>query len=326
MGRQGLGSDANPLAWILTSAKVNPPTRRAAFRRIDALAAAAGEASTRDVHDNIRMLFSDYTLRRLVWLKSELNLKQRTDRFLMGVLLGRLHANADRQGIPRGLTVAMPNTFAMAPAYVSRYIADKHLQAPVLDPVAFLRQLVEKLAWPPPGFAPGRAWIQDARDRPRWPSGTPKSRLIFTSPPYLSVMNYGKFNWVRLWMLGEDPKSVDADLFSSSSLHLYRAFLCDVVTSLRTALRDDGYLCLVIGDVRQGECSINLASEVAEDLESSNLRLIGTVVDELPADQKVSRIWGTTRGRATNVDRILVLGGPRAPQPKAVPNLKWKEL
>src|SRR2546429_5326618 len=31
MGRVGLGSDANPLAWVLTAAKVDPPSRAQAL-------------------------------------------------------------------------------------------------------------------------------------------------------------------------------------------------------------------------------------------------------------------------------------------------------
>src|SRR5262249_40268726 len=36
-GRVGLGSDANPLAWVLTSAKADPPTRLELEHRIEEL-------------------------------------------------------------------------------------------------------------------------------------------------------------------------------------------------------------------------------------------------------------------------------------------------
>ena len=325
MGRRGLGSDANPLAWVLTSAKVDPPSRGAATARLEDLAASARDEATTAVPDHIKMLFSESTLARLIWLRDQLDLADRTDRFLMAVLLGKLHANADRQGNPRGLTVAMPNTFAMAPGYVSRFIAEHDLQPPGLDPVAFLRRHVERVDWPTAGFVRGSAWLQNARQTPRFPRNTPPAKLIFTSPPYLSVMNYGKFNWVRLWLLGYEPKQVDAALFSSSSLVRYVDFLSSAVACLRPVLRDDGYLCLVIGDVRQENRSLNLASEVAAALEGQGLRLVGTVVDHLPVDHKVSRIWGPSRGRATNTDRILLLAGPKASRPGAVPSVKWKE-
>src|SRR5207244_4543779 len=38
MGRVGMGSDANPLAWLLTAAKVDPPSRTALAARLRELA------------------------------------------------------------------------------------------------------------------------------------------------------------------------------------------------------------------------------------------------------------------------------------------------
>ena len=126
-------------------------------------------------------------------------------------------------------------------------------------------------------------------------------------------------------MLGCEPKQVDAELFASASLGRYVDFLSRVVASVRPVLRDDGYLCLVIGDVRQEIRSLNLASEVANAVDDQDLTLLGTVVDRLPIDHKVSRIWGPSRGRATNTDRILLFAGPRASRPGAVPSGMWKE-
>ena len=37
-------------------------------------------------------------------------------------------------------------------------------------------------------------------------------QLIVTSPPYLKNINYGKYNWIRLWLLNEDVKKVDTDV------------------------------------------------------------------------------------------------------------------
>jgi site-specific DNA-methyltransferase (adenine-specific) len=137
-------------------------------------------------------------------------------------------------------------------------------------------------------------------------------------------MKYGKLNWIRLWLLGHEPTSVDTGLFTSGSLSRYREFMTAALKRMRARLRADGYVCLVIGDVRRETKTINLAKEVADSCaEQAGLRVLDVLDDHLPVKHKVSRIWGDTRGRATKTDRILVLGGPKAPRLPAYPKIDW---
>jgi site-specific DNA-methyltransferase (adenine-specific) len=137
-------------------------------------------------------------------------------------------------------------------------------------------------------------------------------------------MLYGKLNWIRHWLIGESPKSVDNNLFSSGSLARYLAFLRLAIRNMRAGLRDDGFVCLVIGDVRNGSKEVRLAERVAQHcLGDTDLRVKGIVVDRLPVEHKVSRIWGETKGRATRTDRILVLAAPKARLPGSLPIVSW---
>src|SRR5207302_3171330 len=71
--RVGLGSDANPLAWLLTSAKCDPPTRAGITKRLRSLAASGPSAIKVDAPTDIEMLFAPSVLRQLVWLKTQLD-------------------------------------------------------------------------------------------------------------------------------------------------------------------------------------------------------------------------------------------------------------
>jgi site-specific DNA-methyltransferase (adenine-specific) len=324
LGRVGLGSDASPLACVLSGAKTQPPRATVAAIRLGDLRKQYRAPSTAGVPDHVRILFNDKTLKQLVWLRKALNLGSRTDRYLMAVLLGILHLNARKDGTPRGLSVAMPNTFAMAPGYVSRYVKTHSLKPPEVNVFDALEARVRALGSVGPQFRPGRMWRQDVRRPIRWPANTEPAKLVFTSPPYLQVMKYGKMNWLRLWMLGEVPAEVDAGLFASASVQRYLGFMSEALRSIRSCVRDDGYVCLVIGDVRKEEEQINLAQQVAEScVAGTGLRVLGLVDDHLPVEHKVSRIWGATKGRATKVDRILILGGPRVRRLPREPRIDW---
>jgi site-specific DNA-methyltransferase (adenine-specific) len=140
----------------------------------------------------------------------------------------------------------------------------------------------------------------------------------------LQVIKYGKFNWVRHWLLQTDPREVDNGLFASASLTRYLSFITDTIRNVRAVMRDDGYFCLVVGDVRRDADELNLAREIARNcFQGTDLRVLATVRDALPVQHKVSRIWGATRGRATRIDRIIVAYGPQAKPLTAPERIEW---
>lgn len=309
MGRMGLGSDANPLAHVLSSAKADPPRPEEAQARLDELRYACEPMDPSGAPPNIRMLYHDDVLGQLMWLRDTLDAADRTDRFLLALLLGVMHANYKPGKVARGLSISMPNTFSMAPGYVRKYIDEHDLQPPDIDVFDLLARKMSRLDLPEAPTLRGRAWLQDVREEPPSFLQERPARLVFTSPPYLSVIKYGKYNWIRLWLLKEEPKAVDAKLIATGSPTKYLTFMREALEALEPAVRDDGYLCLMIGDVaRKDSDTVNLAARVWEDVaEPLGWHRVAEVVDRLPTKHKVSRIWKNSRGNATKTDRILVL-------------------
>jgi DNA methylase len=130
LGRLGVGSDANPLAYILTGAKVDPPDPAEAVAQLADLRRNCKPGDPACAPDDIRMLYHPRVLGQLLWLRQTLDKETRADRFLMALLLGVMHANY-RPGAPaRGLSISMPNTFSMSPGYVHRYIREYQLLPP----------------------------------------------------------------------------------------------------------------------------------------------------------------------------------------------------
>jgi site-specific DNA-methyltransferase (adenine-specific) len=278
------------------------------------------------------MLYASETLSQLVFLRSELKRERPLDAFLIATLLGLLHGNHSTQGATRALSISMPNTFAMAPGYVRQYIEKHDLKAPEVDAFVMLRRRIEQLDLPPVAVNGGEAWEQDATDEsPTWLQEK-KVKLVFTSPPYLQVIKYGKYNWVRLWFLGHEPKDVDERLTDTGSLERYRRFMRSTLLNLETVVRPDGFVCLVIGDVRHRAAKrrdtkpIDLAGDVWETVaRPAGWQLHGIVVDQMPPSRKVSRIWKDNPGRATKTDRILILSrGGDARELPALDRITWK--
>ncbi|HEX7471786.1 MAG TPA: hypothetical protein VF323_01790, partial [Candidatus Limnocylindrales bacterium] len=199
------------------------------------------------------------------------------------------------------------------------------------DVFACLEAKLDRLYRLPPPTTSGIALVGDARDagmraraalRAR---GLPdRARLVVTSPPYLRVVKYGYYNWLRTWFLGEDAKAIDAALDDAHHSEPYLAFMRDVLAGLRPALADDAIVVLVIGDVeldrgRAIRDGFGLAEHVWETAAApEGYALAGIVVDPIASHRKMTKLWGSEAGRATKTDRILVLGASEAGRRRAL--------
>lgn len=335
-GRTGVGNDLNPLAWLLTAAKVEPATRAETATRLTALRLAwSGTATTwldrttsEDVPAEVRVAFHPSTLAQLLYLRAELRLEDRVDRFLAAAVTGILHGKSASY-----LSPLMPNTFSMAPRYVREFAARTAFAAPDRDAFAGLERKLVRLHRDPLPAARGIALLGDARDagdRVRMALAAralpERVRLVVASPPYLRVVKYGYYNWLRTWFLGYDARAIDATLDDAHHREPYLVFLRDVLANLRPILADDAVVVLVVGDVESdrgkpvsGSLAVCLSERVWESAaEPEGYRLAGVARDEIAANRKMTKLWGAEAGRATKTDRILVLGATEAGRRRAV--------
>lgn len=411
-GRVGLGNDLNPLAYVLTRAKVDLPSEQGVLARIAELEGgytALGSAqnlrehygelsreltntnSTRDEpaqvsllpdaessggwytlwkllkdlreiyaqeseirmphlsdhdynddplrgeisysrkhHDPIWIFYHPETLRQLAYLKTELRATQE-DVFIAATILGIMHGRGQHY-----LSVPMPNTFSMTPRYVLKYVHENQLIIPRRNVFDALRRKMS-LITPWPNTTGGLALHGDVRDLPDNLAQVREVRggvnLIVTSPPYLKVIKYGQYNWIRLWFLDgsrlarefklEGPLStgdtdsldrrVDATLDDGHALEAYMQFMKDTMEVTRGILAPDGVAVFVIGDVDKGGDSLRLAEEVWEDAaKPAGLILESIIAEDIAQNRKVTKIWGDRRGRATVIDRLLIVSRGKA--------------
>ena len=363
-GRIGIGNDLNPFAHLLTSAKVEPATRADTATRVAALrlgwatssaewldlanrvlasrgkvgadlpdvvlvpAAGSGPGATpsEPVPAEVTVAFHARTLAQLLFVRSSLRLSDRTDRFLAAALTGILHGKSASY-----LSELMPNTFSMAPRYVRDFAARTAFASPDRDVFDGLERKLIRLYRDSLPSVEGIALLGDARDtsvRARaalQARGLPdRARLVVTSPPYLRVVKYGYYNWLRTWFLGFDARAIDATLDDAHHREPYLAFLRDVLADLRNILADDAIVVLVIGDVetdrgRPIRGAVGLAERVWESAaEPEGYRLAGIALDDVAAQRKMTKLWGAEAGQATKTDRILVLGVTEAGRRRAL--------
>ena len=280
----------------------------------------------RTVPAEVALAFHPRTLAQLLFLRSGLDADDRTDRFVLATLTGILHGKSGSY-----LSAVMPNTFSMAPRYVRDFVSRTDFHSPERDAFALLDDKLRRLYRQPVPAARGIALLGDARDagvrfreslRAR---GLPeRARLVVTSPPYLRVVKYGYYNWLRLWLLGYDASAIDDLLDDAHHRDAYLVFMREVLRGLRSALTDDAVVALVIGDVeldrgRPANGGIGLAESVWEFAAApEGYRLAGIALDDVAAGRKMTKLWGDEAGQATKLDRILVLATSEAGRRRAI--------
>lgn len=355
-GRVGLGNDLNPFAHLLTAAKVEPATRAEAATRLAALRLAwaaqasswealagdvvspsgalvpvagsgsAPEAGVETVPAEVALCFHPRTLAQLLLVRTALRLDRPADRFLAAAMTGILHGKSASY-----LSAIMPNTFSMAPRYVREFAARTGFRSPERDVFDGLERKLARLFRHDAPRSAGLALLGDARDvAPRARAalaarGLPdRARLVVTSPPYLRVVKYGYYNWLRTWLLGFDARAIDATLDDAHHREPYLAFMREVLAGLRPVLTDDAVLVIVVGDVeydrgRRISGGVGLAERVWEAAaEPEGYRLAGVALDDVAAHRKMTKLWGAEAGQATKTDRILVIGATEAGRRRAI--------
>jgi len=342
-GRIGAGNDLNPFAWCLTAAKVEPATGPEARTRLTALRLAYRTSAPewRELADRMQadpaaggrepvpaevaLAFHAETFAQVLFLRASLRLEDRVDRFLAAATTGILHGKS-----PSYLSTLMPNTFSMAPRYVRDYAARTAFSSPPRDAFDLLEAKVRRLLRDGLPASSGIALLGDARDAGRRTrdalraAGLPdRARLVVTSPPYLRVVKYGYYNWLRTWFLRLDGAEIDRSLDDAHHRAPYLAFMREVLHGLRPVLADDAVVVLVIGDVAtdRGRAidGIGLAERVWEEAAApEGYRVAGVAIDEVHANRKMTQLWGDEAGRATQRDRILVLGASESGRRRAL--------
>lgn len=342
-GRTCIGNDLSPLAYVLSRAKANPPSWSTICGAVDDLETQyrADPPTKVESPADIRMLFHANTLKQLVFLRSHLLGRHLTawspeQLMLAGSIAGILHGSHRRDGTSQYLSISMPNTFSMSPAYVKKYIRENGLTKPDQDVFERLRDKLARLYLDGIDGPAGTTSMVDAVDLLGGDRVRPGSvDLLLTSPPYLKVVNYGTANWIRLWWLGLDGvgrergvgrRTLNAALDHQHTYSSYRDFFTRLLAGTRRALKRDGVAVFVIGDVANpGKEPLPLAWKLWQEIGSdSDLRLLEFIEDDLAAQNKVSRIWGETKGQATDRDCVLVLARKDG-QPRESGAVEWDE-
>jgi hypothetical protein len=332
LGRKALGIDMNPLAVAISQAKIQRVALGDVLYRVQDLAAQyPGARDLSSVPEDISIIFHPRTLSQLEYLRRAFDHESAEDAFLIGALLGIMHGKFRKGGGSAYLSIDMPNTFSMSPEYVRNFVRRNGLRQISTD---VFGKLAERSRWlmregPLPSVSSVvlQGDATDLRALLRT-AGAERVDAIVTSPPYLGILRYGAFNWIRLWFLGFKPAPVDRMLDSTDSLERYLSFITSFLMSASEVIKPGSVVAMVIGDVVEEGLHLPLAERIWEEIEGLVPFALKTIeTDNFDASTKTTRIWGDEKkGRATPRDRIIVLERRSSHKAAKTPRTKKNQL
>ncbi len=255
--RKAIASDVNDVAYCLTKAKTNAPTRETALKKVRKL---RSEFSSRRFGREAEKLpeffhhaFHPQTLKQILFLRCALEWRtQKTDTMIAALALGALHGEADKSSAY--FSNQMPRTISTKPGYSVKFWAARSMVAPERNVFDLLEAAVQyryRSSRPT-----GEAIILnlDMRMLPRMKSLFPGPiRCVITSPPYFDVTNFEEDQWLRLWFLGGPPHPTTKRL-SRDDRHVIEAsywrFIADMWRSLGNILARSAHVVLRLGSSR----------------------------------------------------------------------------
>ena len=201
LGRDALGIDVNPIAWLYAAAKLQPAaTPEQVTARLSKIAKARRPNDRRSRSRFETMAWAPPVRALLRAARRELDWRDSVvDRTLMAFIT--LHMQ-DKLGC--GLSNVMSPTIAFSPTYAVKWWTEKgFLQPPDVEPVAMLEDKIHRrYQHGVPAQASGIVLLGDSRQRlPQ--QNLADAGLLVTSPPYCGVTDYWNDHWIRLWMLGD---------------------------------------------------------------------------------------------------------------------------
>ena len=246
LGRPSVAVDILPVAWLFTTAKLNPlQSVDGVLARLEGLRRAVRPQDTKHHTLFESMAWAPPVMGLLRTARRELNWKESRVDWTLTAFIALHMQDSD----PNGLSNRLSPTVAHSPSYAVRWWKSRGLlHPPETDPVAYLADRIRRrYTFGVPSLADSETWLGDARTKLGEADGH-NVKLILTSPPYHDMTDYWNDQWIRLWLLGADMRKNWNRTQKHSNLAAYQRLINGVFSGAKHHLRNDGAVIIRCGD------------------------------------------------------------------------------
>lgn len=284
LGRQALGADISPYAYVLGQAKLFPPSsyEEAVLQAEELLRISESlpHIDLRKVPSWVRSFYHPKTLQEA--LKFRAACIEQNSPFFLACLLGILHHQR-------------PGFLSYPSSHLVPYLRDKKFPResyPELYAYRALRpRLLRKVARTYKRFSPigdlRRSVVYSSLERLPLPQDT---GCVITSPPYMNALDYGRDNRLRLWFVDRNLSEA-VDPKGSRMKSRFEDLMTDLAIAVSENLRKSGYCVVVVGEQSNRTYRGSPSQTVLDVFSKSarNLQLVDAAVDNIPDIRRARR-------------------------------------
>lgn len=317
--RKFIGSDLNPYALVLSRSKIDSYNKENLILWISKI---EKEFSTKSVYFynktnqkkylELLSYYSRKTLSQLIFLREKIGVNWRENcsekNAILAFTLGLMHGPLRKNGESIYFSLDMPNTISMSPNYVKNYSIKNNLIKPNVN---VFQKIIDRIILKYDEKIISKKFSGTVMENNAIYNNSKikdnSVQLVITSPPYLSIVNYTVSNWLKLWMLGYERKTLKVEIKLTDNLKLeeYKEFIKNYLNSIYNKIKDNGIVCLVVGDVFDNP----LIEEVWKSIENHvKFKFLEIYIDNKYSQNfKSTNLLNSRKGKDTIIEKVLVL-------------------
>ncbi|OUD12673.1 DNA methyltransferase [Thioflexithrix psekupsensis] len=308
LGRNSVGIEISPIGWLYGNTKLNPAPKENVKNRLLDIYNQRNEFAEQaeQMNEFFQLCYCNEVLRFLLSARENLNWRNdQTDATLMAIILVHLHGK-----IGEGLSNQMRQTKAMGYGYsINWWKNNGFTTPPQYNPLEFL---IKKIEWRYAKNIPkietdcqailGDSTLELQKIGKTSKENNAKYSLLFTSPPYCSVVDYHVDQWLRLWLLkeGMDKPQTSQEKYKGrfTSKNEYRELLDKVFGACAKIMHEKSTI-YVRTDIR--EFTQNLTIEILKS-HFSNHKM--KIIESEVLTRNQTEIFGN-KSRKKEIDLLL---------------------
>lgn len=281
--RNFIGNDLNPYSFVLTKIKISKINKENLLEMLNVIEQeyrSWNKIIDWNQFEEMLIYYSKTNLHQILFLRDRLGLNWKTnneyENAILAFALGLMHGPQRKNGDSIYFSLSMSNFISMSPNYVKQYSEKNNLKKHENNIFEKIKNRINQKfsSILEEDYGDNFYYHNSLEDLSFVKDNS--VNLVITSPPYLSLVDYTRSNWIKLWLLGYERSNLKKDIKLKDKLKFeeYIIFIKDYLNNIYKKLKNKAKVCLVVGDVHNLQLIEKVWNKIQDEVKYKKIDLI----------------------------------------------------